>query len=325
MFYDARLEEDALHPSGFQSPADLDLPEGLESALAAQAMFPVTSVTEMAGQDGENEVAHAAATGNLAGPDGVWELLAQRLRDNDEYAQMLVDAFEDVTSVADITFVHAANAIAAFEGAAWRATDSPFDRFLRGDRHAMSLSAQKGMRLFYGAAGCASCHRGVFQTDHQFHAVAMPQIGPGKGDGPDGRDDYGRERVTGNPADRYKFRTPSLRNVALTAPYGHDGAYDTLEAAVHHQFDPVEGLDCYDTGQAVLPSRPDLDAQDFVVHNDPSRRAEIAAFCELDPVQLTETQFGQLMDFLHALTDPGSVDLRWDVPTRVPSGASLVE
>ena len=60
----------------------------------------------------------------------------------------------------------------------------------------------------------------------------MPQVGPGKGDGFDGHEDFGRERVTGDPADRYKFRTPTLRNVALTGPWFHDGRVATLAEAV---------------------------------------------------------------------------------------------
>ena len=68
----------------------------------------------------------------------------------------------------------------------------------------------------------------------------MPQIGPGKGDGFDGHEDFGRERVTGDARDRHKFRTPTLRNVALTAPWGHAGAYDTrstpLGARLHAVF-----------------------------------------------------------------------------------------
>jgi hypothetical protein len=94
----------------------------------------------------------------------------------------------------------------------------------------MSGDALKGMKLFYGRADCADCHSGTFQTDLEFHAIGIPQIGPGFGGvGFQGREDFGREGVTGDPEDRYKFRTPSLRNVALTAPYGHDGFYRTLE------------------------------------------------------------------------------------------------
>ena len=325
MFHDGRVTEDPNHPSGFQSPAGLDLPAGLDSALAVQAMFPVTSGTEMAGQPGENSVADAAGMGNLAGAGGVWEQLAERLQGNATYVAMFQAAYADVLVAGDITFVHVANAIAAFEGTAWRADNSPFDRYLRGDSRALSSSAKRGMTLFYGKAGCSSCHVGTFQTDHQFHAVAMPQIGAGTGDGVDGHDDFGRERVTADADDRYKFRTPTLRNIALTAPYGHAGAYDSLEAAVLHQLDPVYELDDYDTSQAALPPRADLDALDFIAHNDPARRGSIADACELQPVDLSDKDVQHLIDFMHALTDPGSIDLRNDVPMTVPSGDPLAD
>ena len=77
----------------------------------------------------------------------------------------------------------------------------------------MSGAARRGMELFYGKAKCATCHSGVLQTDQEFHAIAMPQVGPGKGHGDSGHEDFGRGAVTGDVADRYRFRTPSLRNV----------------------------------------------------------------------------------------------------------------
>jgi len=325
MFHDGRVEVNPAHPSGFDSPAGNDLPFGLETVLAAQAMFPVTSGTEMAGQAGENSVADAAAAGNLAGPGGVWEQLAVRLQGIPEYVTRFMAAFPDVTQASDITYVHAANAIAAFESIAWRADNSPFDQYLRGDRHAMSKNERKGMKLFYGKAGCSVCHSGPFQTDHQFHAIAMPQIGPGKGDGVDGHDDFGRERVTLNPEDRFRFRTPTLRNVVLTGPWGHDGAFNSLEGVVRHHLDTVASLSNYDMTQAVLPSRLDLDALDYIAHNNAMRRDAIIEANELYPVSLSERDIKHLLDFLHALTDPNSIDLRNDMPKRVPSGLTLAE
>ncbi|MEH6610781.1 MAG: cytochrome c peroxidase [Halioglobus sp.] len=163
----------------------------------------------------------------------VWEILETKLQAIPAYVTLFQNAYPGgVVAAQDLTYVHAANAIAAFEAEAWRFDNSPFDQYLRGDHQAMSVSAQRGMRLFYGKAGCSGCHAGVFQTDHEFHAIAMPQIGPGKGDGTDGREDFGRERVTGSVAERYRFRTPTLRNIALTAPYGHAGAYNSLAAVV---------------------------------------------------------------------------------------------
>jgi cytochrome c peroxidase len=322
MFHDGRVEVDPDHPKGFNTPAGDDLPDGLENVLAAQAMFPVTSSTEMAGQEGENDIAAAATAGDLV---SIWTLLAQRLRSVSEYVEMFIAAYGDVSSAEDISYVHAADAIAAFEATAWRSDNSPFDRFLRGDQNAMSRNAKKGMRLFYGKADCAACHSGTFQTDQQFHAIAMPQIGPGKGDGFDGHEDFGRERVTGAPSDRFRFRTPSLRNVALTGSWGHAGPYNSLEGIVRHHLDTVGALYNYDTSQAVLPSRPDLDALDFIVQNDTDRLDAIATANEFDPIALKDKEISFLIDFLEALTDPAMLDLRGDVPPELPSGSPLYD
>jgi cytochrome c peroxidase len=322
LFHDGRVAPDRHAPSGFASPAGAALPPGLDNVLAVQAMFPVTSGTEMAGQPGENPVADAAALEDLP---AVWELLAARLRQVDDYVEQFVAAFDDVSVAADITFVHAANAIAAFEAAAWRADDSPFDRFLRGDRLALSATEKHGMRLFYGRVGCSDCHAGALQTDHSFRAIAMPQVGPGKGDGTGGYEDFGRGRVTGKAADRYRFRVPSLRNVALTAPYGHAGAYDTLDAVVRHHLDPVTSLYEFDVAQVVLPSRPDLDEQDRYALDSEATMAAIAAANELSPIRLRERDIKALIAFLHALTDPAMLDLRHDVPVTVPSGLALAD
>lgn len=325
MFHDGRVAEDPEQPSGFLNPAGTQLPPGLDNVLAAQAMFPVTSSTEMAGQAGENSIADAAAADQLGGTGGVWDQLAERLRNNPEYVGLFKDAFPDIETAEDISFVHAANAIAAFEDVVFRAYDSPFDRFLNGQKRYLTKSALKGKKLFYNKAGCAQCHSGSFQTDHQFHAIAMPQIGPGKGDGLNGHDDFGRERVTANPADRYKFRTPSLRNIALTGPWGHDGAYNSLRAVIEHHLDPVKSLESYDPNQVVLPSRPDLDAQDFVVYNDENSRNALIAANEKESLQLSDLEIDQLLSFLHALTDTSSLDLRGTVPMRVPSGLPIAD
>jgi cytochrome c peroxidase len=327
LFHDGRIAVDPDQPSGFRSPAGDQLPLGLDNVFAAQAMFPVTSGVEMAGQPGENPIADAAAADELAGPGGVWERLAERLRAIPGYVERFIAVYDDVSGADDITFVHAANAIAAFEALAWRADDSRFDRYLRGDRSALSLAAHRGLRVFYDRrqGGCASCHSGSFQTDHSFRAIAAPQIGPGKGDGASGHEDFGRERVTGDPADRYRFRVPTLRNVALTAPYGHSGAFATLEAMVRHHLDTLQSLESYDRSQVALPARDDLDALDFSVMDDPALRADIAAANELEPIHLTEEEIANLIEFLHALTDPASLDLRRDVPTSVPSGLPLFE
>jgi cytochrome c peroxidase len=165
---------------------------------------------------------------------------------------------------------------------------------------------------------CASCHHPLAGTGD---GLSLP-VGKGdnQADYDDGHDDFGRERVSGQLAERFRFRTPALRNIALTAPYGHAGAYNTLEAVVRHYIDPANALRQYATDQAVLPSRPDLDALDFVLQNDPDRLEAIAAANESLPIDLGAREVQDLLAFLHALTDPASLDMRADVPPSVPSG-----
>ncbi len=339
MFHDGRVSTVGgdRFPSGCDTPAGMDLPDTLESVLACQAMFPVTSAAEMAGQPGENRIADAAAIGHLAGPGGVWDLLAQRLRAVPAYVALFADAFpNEIFSAADITFAHAANAIAAFESNRWRCDQSPFDQYVRGDRHALSQNTKDGMRLFYkgrgGSQTCAGCHSGLYQTDQQFHAIAMPQIGAGRGsNGPgriDGVEDFGREMATLDPNDRLMFRTPTLRNVAVTAPYGHSGAYNRLRAVVEHHLDPVASLRAYNRNrQAVLPTHPFLDALNYAAMDDPAVIDYIADHNQLEPMAYREDDVDRIIDFLHALTDPACLDLRDDfnVETGVASGSVLAD
>ena len=327
LFHDGRVEIDSKYPSGFKSPAGYELPEGLENILAVQVMFPVTSAAEMAGQSGENEIADAVQV-TLT---DVWDILAQRLQSIPGYVDLFIDVFDDISDYGDITFVHAANAIAAFEIDAWRANHSPWDAYLAGNSQALSKFERRGAKLFFGKAGCSACHSGAILSDMEFHAIAMPQIGPGKGDGIDGLEDYGRYRETNSARDMYAFRTPPLRNIALTAPYGHSGAYDTLKEVVRHHADPVAALwkyhdEDYCRVKPVMPSREDLNAIDCKVMDDPARVQAIAdAATGFNVVELTESEITEIVAFLNALTDKSTIDLRADVPSSLPSGESLVE
>lgn len=330
MFYDGRVFEDPSHPSGFISPAGLDLPLGLDNTLAAQAMFPVTSATEMAGQLGENPVADQAAVNQLSGPGGVWDLLATRIRNIPEYVALFRQAFPEINQASDIEFIHIANALAAFESVIWRADNSAFDQYLRGDKGAMSPNQIAGMNLFYDDAGCAECHSGqLLGQASDFKSIAMIQMGPGKGDNAvgyqDGQDDFGRERVTGSPQDRYKFRVLSARNAPLTGPWGHSGAYDDLRSLIKHHLDPIQATAQYDKTQVKLPYRADLNAIDFTVYDDENRKAMILASSDITPRQLTEQQIDRLIDFLEAATDHNSINLRNEVPIKVPSGLPIFD
>ena len=331
LFWDGRIEVDDSVPQGFATPAGSDLPFGFDDPLAALSIFAQTDIQEMLGEVGTNELADAGDNGH---PQiDVWDGLVARLKNIPEYIDLFKSAFPGVGGKGqNLSIVHVGTAIGAFQASAFRSDNSPFDRYLRGDSDAISESAKRGADLFYGSivdgyAGCSACHSGVFQTDHDFHAIGMPQIGPGFGDGFMGREDFGREGFTEDSNDRYKFRTPSLRNVALTGPWGHNGAFNSLRAVVEHHLDAAQSLADYDPSQIVMPPRPDLDALDLIAFNEGSVTAAITAAidAELVPQTLTDAQIDDLMDFLHALTDPSAGDLRKTVPTRVPSGLPLAE
>ncbi len=318
LFHDGRLEVDETRPSGIRSPLEDNMVSGFNSILSAQAMFPVLSPDEMAGHYSENEISTSVRQGQLTGEWGAWSLIADRVSAVPAYKESFRALAGDDGDDGEIAFTDISNAIADFIAFEWRTDNSPFDAYLRGEDSLSELQLA-GMDIFYGKGGCASCHSGQFQTDQQFYAIAMPQIGPGKAARFETHNkDTGRMRVTGNTEDAYRFRVPSLRNIALSAPYGHSGAYATLEAVVRHHLNPVEALYSYDRTQAILPDFPG--ASDWNVLDDPLEIAAIAAANELEPVDLNETELVALLAFLNALTDPLAVTGRLGVPDNVPSG-----
>src|SRR5690606_27672286 len=126
-------------------------------------------------------------------------------------------------------------------------------------------------------AACSGCHAGKFQTDHGFHAMGEPQLGPGKAERFERHSrDVGRMRVTNRPEDAFAFRTPSLRNVTATGPWGHAGAWSDLAAFLHHHADPSVGLSGYDRALALLPAI-DLAKSDWAILDAPDEVHAIEA------------------------------------------------
>lgn len=320
LFHDGRVSVSDIYDNGFDTPAEEWLPRGLESVLAAQALFPLTSQFEMAGNPKENEIAGAAHDRI----DAVWPILAKRVRIIPEYGDMFVLAFDDVAQPSDVNITHIANAIAAFIGLEWQSYDSPFDAYLSGDDTAMEPVARDGMALFYGKAGCAQCHSGPLLTDQEFHALALPHFGPGRSRRFDPYvRDVGLMGHTDRLEDAYRFRTPSLRNVALTGPYGHNGAYPTLEGIVAHHLDPAGSFERWQTTQANLPEIPWLNSVDFIAFQDVRERGRLKAKTDIEPVDLSEGEVAALVAFLKALTGTDSILGRLRRPESVPSGLEV--
>jgi len=244
-------------------------------------------------------------------------LLSRRVGAVPEYAALFQDVYPHIDNSEDIAFTDISNAIAAFIALEWRSDAARFDDVLRGTARFEGIE-QRGMALFYGSAGCAACHSGPFLTDHDFHAMGAPQIGPGKSATfEEHQRDDGRFRVTGRTEDRYAFRTPSLRNVAKTAPYGHAGAHKDLAAFIAAHANPEAGLKNYDPEQAVLVHRTN---KDFLVMNDAEQVKAIARAVGVAPVNLSRADIDALVAFLNTLTDPAAIAGRMGVPDAVPSG-----
>ena len=319
MFWDGRVNLSAVY--GLDTPVGNGLPPLLETALQAQAMFPVTSRDEMRGDfgdyDANMELNEVAAIGDMR-PKAIWAALMKRLLAVPGYVALFQAAYPD-TPVEELGFEHAARAIAAYEIAAFTFADSPWDRYLAGEREVLSEAAKRGAILFYGEAGCGQCHGGNLLTDQQFHNIGVPQLGPGKLS--DDELDLGRFLETGLPQDRYAFRTPPLRNVTLTGPYMHNGAYADLQAAVRHHLNPTEALAGFDAETLPVAFRETVQS-DTAVREDILRSLDprLAA-----PPVLTDAQVGDLMAFLGALTSPSAVDLSRLVPDAVPSGLPVTD
>lgn len=320
MFDDGRLSVSDIYGNGFNSPAEEWLPKGLDNALAAQALFPLAAQFEMAGDPNENDVA-AAAYERI---DYVWPIIAKRIRVIPEYGQMFVAAFDDIDKPSQVTIIDVANALAAFMGSEWMSFDSPFDAWIAGDTDALDEAQKAGLDVFFGKAGCSQCHSGKLFTDQEFHALALPNFGPGRTRPHDPFvRDVGRMGKSDRLEDAYRFRTPSLRNVALTAPYGHNGAYRTLRGIVEHHLDPEQCFKSWQTSEAMLPDVPWLAPVDFVAFQDKRERARLASRIDIKPVSLNNREIDDLVAFLGALTGTKSIEGRLGKPQSVPSGLKV--
>jgi cytochrome c peroxidase len=302
---------------GFQFPA----PEGLSLSflphlLTAQAFIPPTERSEMAGFGPHTPVTN----------DGIRAAVVERLNANSEYRQLFANIFIDARNGGPITYEMLARAIAEFEFAL-TFSDAPIDKFARGDKSAMNDSQKRGALLFFGRAGCVQCHAVSGESNEQFsdfrqHVIGLPQLFPNRGnvlfDGPDAKEDFGLEQITGNPADRYAFRTSPLRNVALQPTFFHNGAYTRLEDALRFHLDAISSARKYNRTQAGVDSDLRVGPIEPVLQRiDPLLAT---------PAPLTNDEFQWLLEFVRGgLHDPRATPqtLRLLIPNRLPSGRPL--
>jgi cytochrome c peroxidase len=315
--------------------------------LIAQAHIPPTELVEVAGFNGTRgtigprfDQFDDGLGGLVPLPDAsgfrnesIRQEVLNRLNGNAEYLQLFGELFPDVAAGAPIDFTMFGRAIAEFEFSVVRA-NAPIDKFARGQRNAMSSSEKRGALVFFGKGACVSCHSvggssSEMFSDFKMHVAGVPQIAPqfgvGEGnvifDGPGEDEDFGLEQITGDPNDRYKFRSSPLRNVALQPAFFHNGAFTRLEDAIRHHLNVFDSARDYNADRArvdsdlryrIGPIEPVLDRIDPLLAT---------------PISLSKHEFEDLLHFVRdSLLDDGAKAREFCplVPTAVPSGLPLL-
>jgi cytochrome c peroxidase len=293
-------------------------PEGLSLSylphlLVAQAFIPPTERVEVAGFTfpGDNF--------------DIRDEVLRRINSVPEYRKRFGKIFPSVRAGGPITFDMFGLAIAEFEFTLVFA-DAPIDQFARGRKNALTEDQKRGALLFFGKARCVACHKVSGESNEMFsdftsHVIGVPQIAPLNGnvtfDGPGQNEDFGLEQVSGDPNDRYMFRTSPIRNVALQPAFFHNGAFTRLEDAVRHHLDVFTSARNYNPAAAGVA--PDLMATMGPIEPVLARVDPILA----TPINLTDEEFSQLVDFVrNGLLDRRAKpeNLRKLIPSSVPSG-----
>jgi cytochrome c peroxidase len=339
---------------GFQFP----LPEGttrfpandpiIRHLLIAQGHMPPTELVEVAGftgtrltigprfdqfDDGQGGVVPPPDASGFRNEPIRQEVL-KRLNGSAAYRKLFGSLFPEVASGGPIVFNMFGRAIAEFEFTQVYA-NAPLDQFARGDDNAMADSQKRGALIFFGKGNCSSCHSVAGQSNEMFsdfrmHNIGVPQIAPvfgvGTGnvifDGPSENEDFGLEEVTGDPKDRYKFRSSPLRNAALQPAFFHNGAFTTLEDAIRHHLNVADSARHYNPIQAGV-------AQDLTyIVASPEPMLQTVDPLLAQPLSLSFGEFQDLVTFVRdGLLDGGAAppSLCSLVPNSVPSGLPVLK
>ena len=314
---------------------------------AAQARFPVAGAAEMLG----------AGFAGITGNEPIRNHLAARLGDYgsgqgalpaSQWLAKFRTAFNNPTGTAQqlITFDNIAQAIAEYQRSA-TFVNSPFARYAQGDNAALTEQQKRGALFFFrrtvdGGAQCIQCHRGESFTGETHHALGFPQVGPGLGDGTGGTDDFGRGRETRGANERYQFRTAALLNVEVTGPWGHSGAYETLEQVIEHYIVPDTTLGSFLATRAWCRVPPFETIDCGATAGDVTRNSQAAlakmrmeqmmspgvAMPMVDLNRVPPSATADIKAFLLSLTDPCVKDRaclsRWiPAPGEAPDGFQL--
>lgn len=320
LFWDGRVQ---LGSTGLiETPLGSRQPSGFDSLLAAAAVFPPAEPDEMLGRSlkrGTKDTYHADLVTNDDEANNLQERtlnvfgnLVERLLETKsnkpnqvalQYRKLFAEAYTD-TPLSEFRIHHVGNALAAYIEAAFELKPAPWDLYVAGATSALTPEQKQGAFIFLGKGRCIVCHRGTQFSDFRFHGLAVPQMRVGKHNG---YIDYGRAAATSRGEDRFAFRTPPLRNVTETFPWGHNGIFTSLESVITHHVNPVPML--YKAQQ--LDPEEGGNAGRLLGFRSP-------ILAEMAPLSRIEIEL--LVKFLKALSSetvmPDSVAL----PATVPSG-----
>ncbi|PCK31710.1 cytochrome-c peroxidase [Pseudoalteromonas piscicida] len=315
--------------SGFNQPD----PQAAESLVATLSRFPVTSREEMRGEAFANATTNEQVRSHLAQRIGDYGDETGSLATND-WLQAFREAFnsqDDAQTL--ITFDSIAFALGQYQ-ASFVMVDTAWHRYVRGDHSALNEQQKRGAKLFFtpvteGGAGCVGCHSGERFTNDGFFNLAFPQYGIGT---QANNADIGRAAIEPSPRNQFAFRVPSLLNIALTAPYGHAGAYESLEQVVDHYSNPEQTVErFFQQGGACSLKQFSLSAQCDTLNTQARENSEAAlALLRQSPfvaANLASQQKQDLVAFLHTLTDKCAGDpqcvRRWVPNHRTPNPDNL--
>ena len=344
--------EDAAHSPFAPDPVRFSAAEnayrGVFHLLQAQAHMPPTELIEVGGFNGACSDPDPVFAANncqfdVHGPaqplppvdaDGfrnepIRQLMLGVLNGSPTYRRLFGQVFPEVRrDHAPIDFFMFGKAIAEFEFTLVFA-NAPLDQFARGQHNAMNDSEKRGALTFFGKANCVSCHRVGGSSNEMFsdfkeHVVGVPQLAPAFGagtgnfpfSGPNGDEDFGREERTGTDADRYKFRTAPLRNLAVSPAFFHNGSYTRLEDAIRFHLNVVASGAAYNPRNFGVP----LDLKRV----GPLVPSSLVAPSLRTPIAMSTREFKDLVAFVKT----GLLDERVKkehlcalIPASVPSGA----
>lgn len=346
LFWDSRVESFGKElgqngaASGISTPDSgfnvLDVDAGSD-LVVAQARFPFTSVEEMRA-DLEAGQSNAALRSHLAARLGDYGIGIGQLS-NADWLSEFQTAFVSADSAENlVTFDNIVVAIAAYERSQVF-VDNPWRAYVQGDNAAIGDTEKRGAILFYTAAeqqggGCVQCHSGDLFSDEQQHTIGAPQFGPGKGNL--NNNDFGRENISGIAAERFRMRTPSLLNIAVTGPYMHVGAYEFLQQVLEHYNDPNGTVeDFFDDGawcslqqfdgvancETLYPNAEQNSNEALTKVSIERKQNDPAA---LPAINLDINERNDIVAFLRSLTDPCVVDRECLAPW-IPTAAEAVD